>query len=126
MRRRVVVTGMGCVTPLGCTPERLWDNLMAGKSGVAQDDRLRRQQLPHENLGRSAQLVDRRATARIRPSGPNAAGTRTFAAGAAKQAVGDSGVLDGAADGRGASIPNGSAFIWAPAKGSRISSASRG
>ncbi len=33
-RRRVVVTGMGCVTPLGLSVEELWQNLVAGKSGV--------------------------------------------------------------------------------------------
>jgi 3-oxoacyl-[acyl-carrier-protein] synthase II len=33
-RRRVVVTGMGCVTPLGVTVESLWKNLVAGTSGV--------------------------------------------------------------------------------------------
>ncbi|MBQ5610628.1 MAG: beta-ketoacyl-ACP synthase II [Fibrobacteraceae bacterium] len=30
----VVVTGMGCVSALGNTPEILWENLLAGKSGV--------------------------------------------------------------------------------------------
>jgi 3-oxoacyl-[acyl-carrier-protein] synthase II len=33
-RRRVVVTGMGCVTPLGLTVEELWGNLKEGRSGV--------------------------------------------------------------------------------------------
>ena len=33
-RRRVVITGMGCVTPLGVTVEQLWDNLKAAKSAV--------------------------------------------------------------------------------------------
>lgn len=31
----VVVTGMGCVTPLGNNPNELWTNLMAEKSGIS-------------------------------------------------------------------------------------------
>ena len=34
-RRRVVVTGMGAVTPLGNDIETTWTNLLAGKSGAA-------------------------------------------------------------------------------------------
>jgi len=34
MRKRVVVTGMGCVTPLGTSVPQLWANLKEGKSGV--------------------------------------------------------------------------------------------
>jgi len=33
-RRRVVITGIGCVTPLGVHVEELWQNLMAAKSAV--------------------------------------------------------------------------------------------
>ena len=33
-RRRVVVTGIGAVTPLGTTAEEHWENLIAGKSGA--------------------------------------------------------------------------------------------
>ncbi len=33
--KRVVVTGMGAITPLGNTIEDFWGNMMAGKSGVA-------------------------------------------------------------------------------------------
>ena len=33
-RKRVVVTGMGAVTPLGSTVDQLWSDLIAGKSGI--------------------------------------------------------------------------------------------
>ena len=33
-RKRVVVTGMGAMTPLGLTVEETWQNLVAGRSGV--------------------------------------------------------------------------------------------
>lgn len=38
MAQRVVVTGMGAVTPLGRDLETLWGNLIAGKSGVSLID----------------------------------------------------------------------------------------
>lgn len=31
--RRVVITGLGCLTPCGNSPEELWNSLMAGKHG---------------------------------------------------------------------------------------------
>ncbi len=33
-RRRVVVTGMGVVSPLGCTLDTFWSRLIAGQSGI--------------------------------------------------------------------------------------------
>ncbi|WP_374669221.1 beta-ketoacyl-ACP synthase II [Ramlibacter sp.] len=33
-RRRVVVTGLGCVSPVGNTVEQSWANLLAGQSGI--------------------------------------------------------------------------------------------
>ncbi len=33
-RRRVVVTGLGCVSPVGNTVAESWSNLLAGKSGI--------------------------------------------------------------------------------------------
>lgn len=35
MKRRVVVTGMGAVTPLGSDLDTIWGNLISGKSGVS-------------------------------------------------------------------------------------------
>jgi 3-oxoacyl-[acyl-carrier-protein] synthase II len=34
--RRVVITGMGVLTPLGCELEVFWQNLLAGKSGIGR------------------------------------------------------------------------------------------
>ena len=33
-RRRVVVTGLGCVSPVGNTVDTAWANLLAGQSGI--------------------------------------------------------------------------------------------
>jgi 3-oxoacyl-[acyl-carrier-protein] synthase II len=34
MKRRVVITGVGMITPLGLTARETWDSILAGKSGV--------------------------------------------------------------------------------------------
>jgi 3-oxoacyl-[acyl-carrier-protein] synthase II len=34
MSKRVVVTGLGCVSPVGLNPAETWDALLAGKSGI--------------------------------------------------------------------------------------------
>jgi len=36
MQKRVVITGLGCISPIGNDVNSTWDNLVAGKSGVVQ------------------------------------------------------------------------------------------
>ena len=35
-RRRVVVTGLGCISPVGNTVQDAWSNLLAGRSGISR------------------------------------------------------------------------------------------
>ena len=35
-KRRVVITGLGAVTPCGVGVNKFWNNLVAGKSGVSR------------------------------------------------------------------------------------------
>ncbi len=37
--RRVVITGLGCVSPLGATADETWNSAIAGRSGVAENRR---------------------------------------------------------------------------------------
>ncbi len=91
MRRRIVVTGIGCVTPLGTSADRLWENLLAAKSGVSRNTLFDSSSFPTKI---AAQVHDWS----IADEGEDAAewavrGRHTcFAAGAAKQAMNDSGV----------------------------------
>ena len=50
-RRRVVVTGLGLVTPLGIGTERNWDALVAGRSGVRRITRFDPSSLPAQIAG---------------------------------------------------------------------------
>ncbi len=45
-RRRVVVTGLGMITPLGSTVEKTWDGILAGKSGIGPITRFTLRLLP--------------------------------------------------------------------------------
>jgi 3-oxoacyl-[acyl-carrier-protein] synthase II len=94
MRRRVVVTGMGCVTPLGTTVAELWANLKEGRSGVARTTLFDASNFPTKI---SAEVRDWSvADAGEDPAEWAKCCRHTqFAVGAAKQAVEDAGVLAG-------------------------------
>ncbi|MCC6948650.1 MAG: beta-ketoacyl-ACP synthase II [Bradyrhizobiaceae bacterium] len=44
--RRVVVTGLGTVSPLGCGVETTWQNILAGKSGARRIEKFEVEDLP--------------------------------------------------------------------------------
>ncbi|MEV7229071.1 beta-ketoacyl-[acyl-carrier-protein] synthase family protein [Polymorphospora sp. NPDC051019] len=55
VRRRVVVTGLGLVTPVGSTVDDFWANLMAGRSGVGPTTRFDTSRCPVKT---SAEITD--------------------------------------------------------------------
>jgi len=93
MRRRVVVTGIGCVTPLGAEIETLWRRLQAGESGIGYISLFDASSFPTKIAAevRDWDLWDVGED----PKRWEYQGRHThFAVGAAKKAVADSGILD--------------------------------
>ena len=62
--RRVVITGMGLISPLGNSPEALWEALLAGQSGVRTDRQYRppTEGLPISMAARPGTSLDRSTT----------------------------------------------------------------
>ncbi len=93
MRRRVVITGMGAITPLGHSVDAMFTAQVEGRSGVAPISRFDARRFPTQfaaqvkgfDLGRF--VAD---PSRWRHSGVNS----QFAAAAARQALEHSGLLD--------------------------------
>ena len=93
MSRRVVVTGIGCVTPLGNNVEDTWSRLREGATGVGKITHFDASRFPTQFAAevRGYQFEDYADDpARFADAGRN---TR-FAIGAASQAVVDSGLTD--------------------------------
>src|SRR3990170_1694879 len=93
MRRRVVVTGMGCITTVGHDVHTMWKSLCEGRSGVGNITSFDASNFPTKF---AAEVRDFRLEdycdnpERFKPAGKNI----RFAVAAAAQAVKDSGVLD--------------------------------
>ena len=97
MRRRVVVTGIGAINPLGHDVETVWNKLKQGASGVDYTTIFDASRFPTRI---SAEVKDWDVASTgvdMRVWGSRGRHSR-FAAGAAKQAVDVSGVLDGSID----------------------------
>lgn len=93
MKRRVVVTGMGCLTPLGNDPESMWKAQQESRNGVSAITYFDASHFPTRFAAEVRgydfdSVVD--DPARFADAGRNI----RFAIGAAKQAVNDSGIYD--------------------------------
>jgi 3-oxoacyl-[acyl-carrier-protein] synthase II len=97
MKRRVVITGMGSVTPLGLSVEETWKNLIAGKSGIRPIFIFDAETFPTTF---AAQVPDFDLARFVRdPSVLAKAGRNIrFAMAAGRMALQDAGLLDGGID----------------------------
>src|SRR5262245_42971654 len=91
MRRRVVITGTGAVTPLGHSVKEMMDAQLAGRSGVAPITRFNASRFPTTFAAEVKGFDLKRFVpeGRWQHSGVNS----KFAAGAAQQALADAGLL---------------------------------
>ncbi len=93
MRRRVVITGVGCINPLGHDVETMWNALKEGRSGVGYISIFDASRFPSRI---AAEVRDWDVTqVGLDPEAWSHRARHTcFAAGAAKQAIESSGCLD--------------------------------
>ncbi len=71
-RRRVVVTGLGVLSPLGCEIEKFWQRMTAGQSGIRRTTRIDISRYPSQIAGELIefnldQFVDKKAQRRMDP-----------------------------------------------------------
>jgi 3-oxoacyl-[acyl-carrier-protein] synthase II len=95
MRRRVVITGMGAITPLGHSAEAMYSAQLEGKSGVGPTQVFNASRFPTRFAAevKNFNLADHVGDAeRWQDSGANS----RFAAAASRQALEDAGLLEGA------------------------------
>jgi 3-oxoacyl-[acyl-carrier-protein] synthase II len=97
MRRRVVITGVGCITPSGNDVPTMWNNVREGRSAVGYTTAFDASNFPTKISAevRNWTIADSGEDARAwQFRGKHS----KFAAGAAKQAVAESGILDAKLD----------------------------
>ncbi len=92
MRHRVVITGLGAVTPLGNTVDEFWQGLLAGRSGVVSVPELEAAGVATTIAARvreydPEQYIDRKQARRLDPC-------QQFCLGAAQMAFDDAGLGD--------------------------------
>jgi 3-oxoacyl-[acyl-carrier-protein] synthase II len=100
---RVVITGLGLVTPLGDSPERVWTSLMEGEGAVRRLEAIRVAGLPND-VGAEIRGFDLKSYAlpkyskELRKSRKYMARDIQLAVAAAQLGVADAGLVDGGVD----------------------------
>jgi 3-oxoacyl-[acyl-carrier-protein] synthase II len=97
MNRRIVITGMGSITPLGLSVEETWRNLLAGKSGIRPIFIFEGETFP---TNFAAQVADFDIAKYVRDATPLEAAGRNvrFAMAAGRMAMEDAGLMAGGFD----------------------------
>ncbi|MGL4523005.1 MAG: beta-ketoacyl-ACP synthase II [Bacilli bacterium] len=90
MKRRVVITGVGCVTPLGTDVETTWNNVVNGKNGITKFEEMEQYGLSVKVVGKirdwnGERWIEKKELRRMDR-------TVQFAIGAASMALEDSGL----------------------------------
>lgn len=93
MKRRVVVTGIGCVTPLGSDVEVVWKRLLNGESAIDYITRFDASSFPTK-IAAEVKNWDLSEVGEDPKRWANQGLHTQFAVGAAKKAVADSGIMD--------------------------------
>lgn len=95
-RRRVVVTGMGVVTPVGNTLEAMWNNLVSGKSGIGYNTLISEEEQTCKIAGICNEFVPENYMEKKEARRMDR--FTQFAMGAARMAYEDAGLKEGAVD----------------------------
>ena len=93
MRRRVVITGIGCVTPLGNDVKTVWGRLLKGDSGVGPTTLFDASNFP-TRISAEVRNFDVSSVGEDPEKWRHRGRHTRFAVGAAKQAVADAGLAD--------------------------------
>jgi len=93
-RKRVVITGMGSVNPLGCGVETVWKELLAGHSGVGYVESFNATTYP-SRIGGECRSFDREGLIARHPGLEHAGRNMLYMTGAAEEAVADAGLEPG-------------------------------
>jgi 3-oxoacyl-[acyl-carrier-protein] synthase II len=97
MRRRVVITGMGCINPLGNDVEAMWSGVKEGRSGVGYTTIFDASKFPTK-ISAEIKNWDITHTGEDPAVWKHRARHTRFACGAAKQAVKQSGIFESGLD----------------------------